>query len=299
MFDTSHLPNAINGADVQVFRAPGQWQTWVKPRGKSMVSIYALGSGGGGGGGFSSAAATARGGGGGGGSGAMARVLLPASVLPDVLYCFVASGGLGGAASVAGAVGNVSYVNLFPEILNTYTRVLVTGGAGAGGGGAGSLTAGGVAGAAAGAGAFYPLTHTGVATSIVGLAGAVGGAHTGAAGGNISGVAMVHGGAGGGGTTSADFAGGSFSGAYWMPSLNGGAAIGGRGQDGLDMSPGGVWTQTSSVAAPGTGGGSNNAATGGDGGNGGSGCGGGGGGAGLTGGRGGNGGHGLIVVLSW
>ncbi len=71
MLDLSHLINTRNGGDVQLFNAlgPNDMQSWVRPRGKSHVTIIALNGGGGGGGGFSAAAATARGGGGGGGSG--------------------------------------------------------------------------------------------------------------------------------------------------------------------------------------------------------------------------------------
>ena len=50
MLDFSHLPNTANGAERQVFNALGvnDWQTWIKPRGKSMVMITSLGPGGGG-----------------------------------------------------------------------------------------------------------------------------------------------------------------------------------------------------------------------------------------------------------
>ena len=52
MLDFSHLPNAANGADTQIFNALGlsDWQTWVKPRGKSMMMVSSIGAGAGGGG---------------------------------------------------------------------------------------------------------------------------------------------------------------------------------------------------------------------------------------------------------
>ena len=41
--------------DVQIFRTAGNttsWQSWVKPRGASMIWMFAISGGGGGGGGF-------------------------------------------------------------------------------------------------------------------------------------------------------------------------------------------------------------------------------------------------------
>ena len=137
MFDTSHLPNLRNGADVQVFRAggPGDWQTWVKPRGKSMVWIFCLGAGGGGGGGFSGAAATARGGGGGGGSGGQTSLVLAADLLPDQCFVHTGAGGDGGAGSgVAGAVGQRSIVSVVAPIASSTAYVLLASGTAAAGG---------------------------------------------------------------------------------------------------------------------------------------------------------------------
>ena len=64
----------------------GTWQTWTKPRGITMVFMPPIGGAGGGGGGFSAAAGNARGGGGGGGGGNPTRLLVPAFVIPDLLY---------------------------------------------------------------------------------------------------------------------------------------------------------------------------------------------------------------------
>ena len=150
MLDFSHLANTKNGGDLQVFNALGtnDFQTWVKPRGKSMVSIIAINSGGGGGGGFSAAAASTRGGGGGGGGGAISRLTgIPIDLLPDALFINVGLGGAGGAATVAGAVGGVTFVLIRPDTaLLVQNRVLQGGvAAGGGGGGAAGVRASGLA----------------------------------------------------------------------------------------------------------------------------------------------------------
>lgn len=302
MLDLLHLPNRANGADIQLFRAPAQFQTWIKPRGKSMVKIICIGSGAGAGGGFSAAAATARGGGGGGGPGAFGSAIFPADMLPDMLYVFVALGGLGGAAANVGTAGALSYVLNVPDIsLPTASRVLLSGAAAPGGGGAGTAAAGGALGTAGTVAAQAPMTAWGQMVGMIGQAATAGGAQTGANGAAVTqSTPPTNGGTGGGGTTSADFAGGAFTATGWMPSLTGGPAGSNRGQDGYELSPAGVYIPVmSSGFAPGTGGGSSNAGNGGDGGNGGTGCGGGGGGGGVIGGRGGTGGNGLIAIVSW
>ena len=300
MFDYSHLPNPVNGADVQVFRSPGQWQSWIKPRGKSQVKIICLGAGAGGGGGFSGAAASARGGGGGGGGGAVNVGFFPAFMLPDILFCYPGLGGTGGLAA-AGNVGQASAVLTVPDVnWPVASRVLVSGGANAGGGGAGSAAAAGVLGTAAGAATSAPMHSLGQFQSTAPAAATAGGAQTGVAGAAVAlSTAYTCGGAGGGGTTSADFAGGGFTATGWMITLPGGAAGSNRGSDGYELTPGGVYSPVALGFAPGTGGGSSNAGAGGAGGNAGPGCGGGGGGAGVTGGKGGDGGHGIIVIASW
>jgi hypothetical protein len=300
MFDFSHLPNVANGADVQVFRAPGQWQSWIKPRGKSQVKVICLGAGAGGGAGFSAAAATARGGGGGGGGGALNVGFFPAFMLPDVLFCFPGLGGLGGTAAAGGA-GTPSAVLTVPDInWPIASRILVSGGANAGGGGVGTAAAGGALGVAASTPSGATLPSLAQFQVTAAAAATAGGAQTGVAGAAVAlSTAFVCGGAGGGGTTSADFAGGGFTATGWMPSLAGGAAGSNRGQDGYELTPGGVFSPVALGFAPGTGGGSSNAGVGGAGGNAGPGCGGGGGGAGATGGKGGDGGHGMIIIASW
>jgi hypothetical protein len=300
MFDYSHLPNVANGADTQQFTTPG-WFTWVKPRGKSKVFMMLLGSGGGGGGGFSGASATARGGGGGGGSAAVTRVEFAAEMLPDVLNVFVAPGGLGGAASVAGSAGDYSAVTTSPGVKTDALARIAVSGLGAGGGGAGTAAAGGTAGTA---GAVNAVTATGSLAghaSTAGQAGAVGGAQTGATGTGPGLTFVASGGASGAGvgTANADFAGGGFTAVSGFPALPGGAVAGGAGLNGHERWLAGVLNPRQfHHAVGGTGGGSNGVGTGGAGGRGGIGSGGGGGGAGVTGGRGGDGGNGMVLIVS-
>jgi hypothetical protein len=294
MLDFLHIPNVANGAEVQFINALGanDWQSIVKPRGKSHVEIICIGSGGGGAGGFSAAAATARGGSGGGGSGAITRVTLPTFILPDVFFANVALGGLGGNAGAVGAAGAISYVSLQPN--NTRGNLLVQSGGAPTGGGVGTGAAVGTAGSGGavvvvtGAGSFSAF---GGMLSYAGIAGGAGGAIAGGVGSAVSwGTGLnICGGSGGAGTTSADFAGGAITGSGWFPSIAGGLAAA-RGNDGfLSNVPFG--------SCGGSGGGSSNAGTGGDGGNGAIGSGGGGAGAGVTGGRGGNGGNGLVILV--
>ena len=185
MLDISHLANTRNGGDVQIFNALGasDFQTWVKPRGKSMVSIIAINPGGGGGGGFSAAAATARGGGGGGGGGAISRLMsIPIDVLPDALFINVGLGGPGGAAAAAGAAGGVTMVLIRPDtVLSVQNRVL-QGGVAAGGGGAGAAAAVGAAGTASAVSGLFAMGSFGVFLSSVGVAGSAGGAVAGGVG---------------------------------------------------------------------------------------------------------------------
>ena len=298
MSDFLHLPNAANGAETLVYSALGlnDWQTWTKPRGKSMLSITCVAPGGGGGGGFSGAASSARGGGGGGGSGGIARLVIPTLNLPDTLYLNIGLGGSGGAAGAAGAAGGNCFASITPS--STINDLLLTAAATvAGGGAAGSGTAGGAVGTSAVAGTAGPVAGLGTFVLNAGLVGLAGGAQTGAAGGtalfaNSNPALPLCGGAGGAGVTATDFAGGGCTPPSWMAASLGGVAVGGRGGDG-------VINQRPLGFMGGGGGGSNNAAVGGAGGNAAIGCGGGGGGGGVTGGAGGNGGNGLIIITCW
>jgi hypothetical protein len=90
MRDLFHLPSASGASDVQIFlgnnTAEGtDWITWQKPRGKSMIHILLAGKGANGGSGVVGANSTAAGGGG-GGSGGQVSLIMPLSMLPDLLY---------------------------------------------------------------------------------------------------------------------------------------------------------------------------------------------------------------------
>ena len=271
----------------------GEFQVWIKPRNIGMVSIKLIGAGVVGGSGFTGASLSARGGGGGGGSGAITDLLIPASLLPDVLYVLVGRG----------TNGNRSYVSLAPDAaLPAASLIGVSGAAGPGAGGNGSGTAGGIAGTAGTVAATTTAMGHGLGlfVSRAGQSGAVGGAQTGAIGGAVtfggSGIPIT-GGAGGGGTNTTDvnFAGGAITGSGLFPTLNGGLAAGGAGQNGFFLSGNPMW-----AASGGSGGGTNGAAgSGGVGGIGNYGSGGGGGGGGVTGGAGGNGGDGIVFFNCW
>jgi hypothetical protein len=309
MFDVSHLPNVQSGADVQVFKTPGNWFTWVKPRGKSKIFIWALGSGSGGGGGRSGAAASARGGGGAGATGSIVKGEFPAQLIPDLLFCYVPQGGVGGGPDQAGGAGQAAEVwNTPPQagITQTYRRLIVTASTVPTGGSAGLATAGGAGGAIAVQNTAV-INNVGAqlsnATFNVATAGVAGGAHTGAVGASVSGAVLLSSGAGGGGVTTTDFAGGGMQGSAYSQAgyiilQAGGAADGGNGLDGYEITSGGIHMPIPVLSFGGTGGGSNNDGLGGAGGRGGLGSGGGGGGGGVTGGRGGDGGHGLVVIIS-
>jgi hypothetical protein len=293
MLDFSHIPNTQHGADAQIFSALGgsDYQTWLRPRGKSMMAIHIIGAGGGGGGGFSAAAGTARGGGGGGGSGTITRLLMPLGDL-DRLYVNVPVGGLGGAAGAAGSAGSNGSVGVLTNSAGV-NALLTSANTVATGGGGGTAVAAGAAGAAAVARTIDGQGYLGFLFSNTGNPGLIGGAQTGAVGASFTWAGIpLTGGMGGAGVTTADFAGGAITGSGWAPSSAGGLAVGGRGSDGW-------FSRWPFGAYGGTGGGSNNAGVGGAGGNGAIGCGGAGGGGGVTGGAGGQGGNGQIMITCW
>ena len=93
-------------ADIQTFTFPGG--RWIKPNSftPSWVLTRVWGGGGGGGAGASLATAAVAKGGSGGGGGAMATVLFPAAILPDILTVTIGAGGLPGSPGAAGAAGN-------------------------------------------------------------------------------------------------------------------------------------------------------------------------------------------------
>ena len=170
MLDFSHIPSQYPNADIQVFCGYGNnvsesLQTWVKPRGKSMCHIFAVGAGGRGGTGVIGANSTAAGGGG-GGSGGQVTLKMPLHLLPNVLYvCAPLSGN-----SVA------TYVLLHPDTAVPAAIRLVQVNYGAPGGNASGATAG-TAGVAATSvnGGNMPLGYGWIQTSLAGQVGTAGG----------------------------------------------------------------------------------------------------------------------------
>jgi hypothetical protein len=291
-----------NDPMVQVFVGGASTTTqalvWRKPRGIGAVQIIAIGPGGGGGGGFAAASGAQKGGGGGGSSGGLTRVVAPAIVVPDFLFLNVPSGGLGGASGSNGAISTNTQIGVIPSFASSSTCIcqaaagnfgsVGTGAAGGSGGGSPSATS-----------ASVSFMNLGPFVSAAGAAGVAGGASgAGTATTSLSNSMVLCGGAGGGGCTSGNVeaAGGNVNravtiGPQWLPpQLDGGAASGGAGKDGLfSFAP--LW------GLGGSGGGSSAASTGGKGGSGGIGGGGGGGGAGATGGAGGDGGPGCVIII--
>lgn len=311
MMDCQHLPRSTV-SDAQFFRLPFE-QVWHKPRTARMIYIFALSSGGGGGAGLTGAAGSSRGGGGGGGAGAATTLLIPADFIPDRLYVLPGAGGAGGSGSgVAGSGGAQTFVS-FDAVATAgiSAALLLTAANGQAGGGAAGTSGGANSGGAVatawttanssqwvqatgGVLQFFVDTGTSPSGTISGANGGVG------AGPNMWSLARWGHGCGGAsvGTNNTDFAGGAYgtSGGGIIPALQGGAAGGGRGCDGYNLTdPYLMLTGGSGGGSFGSGGGS----VGGAGGNGGNGCGGGGGGGGVTGGKGGNGGDGLVIIVCW
>ena len=146
---------------------------------------------------------------------------------------------------------------------------------------------------------MIPGGYTGHWFANVGLAGVAGGVQTtGVANTTVNNFIPLSGGAGGAGQlASTNFAGGAVTGSLAgnnrIPSITGGALVGGAGGHGITL-------MNPFMSCGGAGGGSNYASgTGGAGGNGGWGSGGGGGGSGATAGAGGRGGDGFVLIVSW
>jgi hypothetical protein len=296
MLDLNHLIKRP-GIDVQVFAMPSdvtqtQFHTWTRPRG-SFSTLYGLCIGGGnlGGNGFTRVAGAAGGGGGGGGSSGHARIILPIDYVTQTLYIQVS----------AVNSGVRSYICAHPDAQAT-TAYALSSGTTAGVGGNGTGAAAGAGGSAASVPVINDMSLAGIGNYVLvaGQAGSAGGAQTGAAGSNLglpTGGVVCMGGTGGGGTTSADFAGGPINisaGAYLSDIRPIQAPSGSnRGADGFT-----IWKPFFNF--PGMGGGSSNAGVGGNGGIGNAyGVGGGGGGAGTTGGAGGSGGPGVVIIICW
>jgi hypothetical protein len=299
-------------SDVQMFfnvstTATSNWVEWKKPRGKSMVGMWAIGGGGGGGGGAASATTSAAGGGSGGGSGGLARVILPAFLVPDVLWISVGAAGIGGASAGAGGNGGISYVSMgeYPlGALASYTAAsnlfLMSSAAGGGGGAAGTN-----GGAAGGSAATVPVItsqimggYAGWWFGNLGLIGGAGGAGTGPVAPvnyflEMTGL-PVSGGAGGGSKAATSTSGANIidNGGRFVTITGGTSGTTNPGDAGITL-----WNPFQSCGGAGGAGFSGN--IGGGGGGGGLGSGGGGGGGGTTGGIGGMGGGGLVIMMAW
>lgn len=297
------LPPSLR-ASTSIFNRPctatGQWETWRKPRGVSMVYIMCIGGGAGGGYGFSGIAGSARGGGGGGGSSGAGIVIVQAAFLPDIMFVQVGAGGvgLGGGAGPAPS-GVLSYVGIAPDPA-VQNLIAVSSSVAPVGGGVGTAGAGGAGGAGGTSPGIstMPLAGLGNFYLIAGQLGAAGGVSAGGVGNpiGISSQGFTQGGSGGAGTTAADFAGGSFtdSGDYLSEQRPATPAAGSAG-----FGSGGPMIWKPFFSFGGGGGSSSNAGAGASAGNGSYGSGGGGGGAGQSIGRGGDGGSGIVIITSW
>jgi len=142
MLDVLNLPKPQNGY-IDYFSGDAatvgitttSWRTWEKPRGISMIHITCFGAGQGGGGGNS----VNQQGGNGGGSGGQTTLLIPAHVLPDVLYVSPGRGGAGQTVfgTTNGAAGTASYVSIAPSTGAIYTACYANGGGASSNNGAG------------------------------------------------------------------------------------------------------------------------------------------------------------------
>jgi hypothetical protein len=276
MLDFSHIPQNLRSNFSVLYNdsSTPTWQVWNKPRGITSVYVLCIGPGGNGAT-NSGASLTNIAGGGGGGSGGITTLLIQANLIPDIIYV---QPGINGA-------GTGSFVSLQPSTTAAYVLCYANRGGNA------TTSTGGAAGAAATATNMI-LGSYGDYNAYAGQAGASGSA--GAVGGSVTwGSLIVSGGAAGGGRNSSgtNFAGGSITGAGFMPTVSGGAAGSNPGFPGLSFNQ-------PLMFCGGSGGGGNNTASG-AGGRGNIGSGGGGGGAWLTGNTpsvAGSGGIGLVLI---
>jgi len=177
MIDVSYFQNSTS--NTQIFQNGGTWQTWVKPRNAKMVSFFVQGAGAGGGGGFVGTAGSMSGGSG-GGCGGNVKLVIQASILPDILYILPGTGGAGGIGGVnptPGSAATKSYVCLIPDTGSISNIVATSGLVAAQGGPSGSTTTpvGGVAETTAVVGNNALFLSLGNFLATVGLVGAAGG----------------------------------------------------------------------------------------------------------------------------
>lgn len=274
------------------------WQTWQKPRGFVMCSIFAIGPGGGGGGGQSGGSTSTRSGGRGGGAGAWSSLIIPLFLLPDTLYIRVGSGGAGGAGNNPGGNGangtGSTYVAISPSIVTSFQLLFAaSGSSGLGGANSGTTSPGGSS-----SQSDCPLSQLGAALFNSGIFGQAGGTSASPPGvGTEFYYASLGGLGGGGGNTigTVGNGGGIFTSGSFFTATPGGQTTGfldgANGFSHASIFPGKFY--------PGTGGAASNTTTGGRGGAGFFGSGGGGGGAGSPGGAGGRGGDGCVIIQCW
>lgn len=291
-----------------------QLQTWRKPRGVNWV--YIIGVGGGGSGSVGGRAATTGGGGGGGGSGGQTTVLIPASMIPDVLYILAGQGGTSvNTVALAGTAGTPTYVLIEPDTTLTVNMTLLLANGGAAGGAEATGGSPGGAGGTLATIAGMPLAGRGTYNFFVGQTGGTGGTRAGVAPTAIAipttGL-LVSGGQGGGSGGTTPTAGAAFaavsgvstgSSDFFIPIPAGAVASGAT--PATAGSPGFIG-RNFLMNYGGTGGGGSSATVGGlaaAGGNGAPGCGGGGAGASnsavATVAPAGNGGPGFVYIYSW
>ena len=284
MIDVSYFQT--NNANTQIFQNGDTWQTWIKPRNAKMVNFFVVGAGSGGGGGFQTGSG-AKGGGAGGGNGGHVKLLVQASLLPDILYILPGTGGTGGTGgnpSTAGSNATKSYVCLTPNTASIPNIVCTSGNISARGGGGGT-TAGGAAFTAEtiATSANMVFVNLGNFLATAGVS-SNNGSTGGAAATPVAGFSVTSG--GGNATT----AGGGLTGAGPFPTIAG-TPINTSGTKGL------IFYKPIFGITGGRGGGGET--TGGNGGDGAPGCGGGGGGAGtISAGNGGRGGDGFVIITT-
>lgn len=118
MLDINYIANQSN--NIRIFTNPGIWQTWTKPKNCKFIWIVCIGSGAGGTYGSVGGPTTTGFGGGGGGGAGVTRALFSANLLPDTLYVYTGTGGIGGVNGVNFGFGNNgerSWVTIVPGII--------------------------------------------------------------------------------------------------------------------------------------------------------------------------------------
>ena len=169
MLDVYDVPSPYGNSDVQTFMgkctvAGAQWETWQKPRGKTMLDILLVGKGGNGGTGVVGGNSVSAGGGG-GGSGSITRLLIPLVLIPDTLYLSLA----GQAATTTLA----SYISIAPTTVANTVLAIANGG---GNGGNGTAATAGTAGAAGAIATIATMPFGSLyATFLAGVVGTIGG----------------------------------------------------------------------------------------------------------------------------